>query len=291
MMTVKQVSLLTGVSVRTLQFYDEIGLLKPTKLTDAGYRLYDEHALEALQQILFFKELDFTLKEIKTIMENPNFDRATALKKQRELIEMKRDRLNALLELLDKLVKGEKCMDFKNFDMSEYFQILADFKKTHTEEIIKQLGSMERFDEMLFELKGREQEIAEMAVQQYGSLEGFTKAIEHNLRGFLAHGPTIPQSEVSGLMEQTEVLTKRLTADLSKDVASPEVQEIVQELISFVNSCNKDIDLGAHYWTFLAETYVSSPAFIETTDQKYGKGASIFIGKAIQAYLEGQPSS
>ena len=60
MMTVKQVSSLTGVSIRTLQFYDEIGLFKPTRITDAGYRLYDDEALEILQQILFFKELDFT---------------------------------------------------------------------------------------------------------------------------------------------------------------------------------------------------------------------------------------
>ena len=65
MMTVKQVSVLTGVSVRTLQFYDEIGLLKPTQMTESGYRLYDESALEVLQQILFFKELDFTLRKSK----------------------------------------------------------------------------------------------------------------------------------------------------------------------------------------------------------------------------------
>ena len=85
-MTVKQVANLTGVSVRTLQFYDEIGLLKPAGLTEAGYRLYDENTLETLQQILFFKELDFTLKEVKTIMENPQFDKMNAFIKQRELI-------------------------------------------------------------------------------------------------------------------------------------------------------------------------------------------------------------
>lgn len=78
MRTVKQVSALTGVSVRTLQFYDEIGLLKPTSVTEAGYRLYGDGALEVLQQILFFKELDFSLKEIKAILENPSFDRRAA---------------------------------------------------------------------------------------------------------------------------------------------------------------------------------------------------------------------
>ena len=123
MMTVKQMSSLTGVSVRTLQFYDEIGLLNPTQVTEAGYRMYDENTLAVLQQILFFKELDFTLKEIKAIMASPLYDRKDAFEKQRELIQIKRDRLNALLELLDRLIKGERTLDFKEFDMSNYFQV------------------------------------------------------------------------------------------------------------------------------------------------------------------------
>lgn len=71
MRTVKEVSNLTGISVRTLHYYDEIGLLKPSVLTEAGYRLYDDKALETLQQILFFRELDLPLKQIKLILENP----------------------------------------------------------------------------------------------------------------------------------------------------------------------------------------------------------------------------
>ena len=181
MMTVKQMSSLTGVSVRTLQFYDEIGLLKPTQVTEAGYRMYDENTLAVLQQILFFKELDFTLKEIKAIMASPLYDRKDAFEKQRELIQIKRDRLNALLELLDRLIKGERTLDFREFDMSNYFQVLTDYKRTHMEEIIKQLGSMESFDEMISELKANEGHIAQMAVKQYGSIEKFTKAMEENL--------------------------------------------------------------------------------------------------------------
>ena len=129
MMTVKQVSSLTGVSVRALQFYDEIGLFKPSEVTDAGYRLCDDRALEVLQQILFFKELDFTLKEIKGILESPGFDKTETFKKQRELIQMKRDRLTSLLGLLDKLIQGESCMDFSNFDMERYFTVLEELKK------------------------------------------------------------------------------------------------------------------------------------------------------------------
>ena len=75
MKTVRQVSELTGISVRTLHYYDEIGLFRPSEVTESGYRLYDEDALETLQQILFFKELDFSLKDIKWIMTSPNYDK------------------------------------------------------------------------------------------------------------------------------------------------------------------------------------------------------------------------
>lgn len=287
MMTVKQVASLTGVSVRTLQFYDEIGLLKPARLTGAGYRLYDENALGVLQQILFFKELDFTLKEIKTIMENPDFDKEAVFVKQRNLIRMKRDRLTALLGLLDKLIKGENCMEFKEFDMSGYFHALEEFKKTDMEEIIKQLGTVESFDEMISEMKSREDEIAEMAVKEYGSLEKFTEAMKKNFESFLKNGPSVPKEEVQSRIEETEAVTKRLTADLSRDPASPEVQEITKELVLLVEESNKGMDCGENYWAVLSETYLTNPVFMEVTDKKYGEGASKFIGLALKAYIDG----
>lgn len=80
MRTVKEISDLTGISVRTLHYYDEIGLLKPTDKSEAGYRLYDDKALETLQQILFFREFDIPLKEIKTVMDNPALERNQILK-------------------------------------------------------------------------------------------------------------------------------------------------------------------------------------------------------------------
>lgn len=285
-MTVKQVSSLTGVSVRTLQFYDGIGLLKPTEVTGAGYRLYDEEALETLQQILFFKELDFTLKEIKAIMEDPRFDQKTAFIKQRELLQLKRDRMNSLLALLDKLIKGEKTMAFKDFDMSGYFNVLDDFKRTHTDEIAERLGSMESYDEMVSFLKSREDEIAQMAVKQFGSLENYTQATEKNLQQFLSDGGAVAASDVNGHIEKTDALTKKLTADLSKNAASPEILEIVGELIAYIDRTNSSIEMGENYWSFMAETYASNPVFIEATDKKYGAGASKFISRAITAYLD-----
>lgn len=100
MRTVKQVSEMTGISVRTLHYYDEIGLFKPSKVTDAGYRLYDAGSLQILQQILFFRELDFPLKDIRQIMLDPGFDKSSAFAAQRKLIQVKRDRLNGLLNLV-----------------------------------------------------------------------------------------------------------------------------------------------------------------------------------------------
>ena len=84
MRTVKEISELTGISVRTLHYYDEIGLLKPTQKSDAGYRLYDDRALEILQQILFFREFDIPLKEIKAVLENPALERNQILQMQRK---------------------------------------------------------------------------------------------------------------------------------------------------------------------------------------------------------------
>ena len=216
MRTVKQVSSLTGVSVRTLQFYDEIGLFKPTEVTDAGYRLYDDASLEILQQVLFFKELDFTLKEIKEIMDNPKFDKGEAFKKQKAFIEIKRDRLNGLLILLEKLEKGERVMNFTQFDMTDYFRALDDFKKTYTNEIEKKFGDTDKFDEMVNELKLNESQLAELAVKQYGSLEKFTEVSKKNLEKFLQINSEAV--DVEEMIKKTDYLTRKLTEDLSKDV-------------------------------------------------------------------------
>lgn len=87
MKTVKDVSDITGISIRTLRYYDEIGLLKPTKLTESGYRLYDNKALEQLQEIMFFRELEIPLMDIKKIMENPNYDKEQVLLAQKSFLE------------------------------------------------------------------------------------------------------------------------------------------------------------------------------------------------------------
>jgi DNA-binding transcriptional MerR regulator len=124
-MKVKEVADLVGISVRTLHYYDEIGLLTPEETTESGYRLYSDENLETLQQILFFKELGFPLKKIKEIINSPSFDRHEALVLQRKMLLEKRKRLDKMIATIEKTIqhmKGEIQMTnkekFEGFDFS-----------------------------------------------------------------------------------------------------------------------------------------------------------------------------
>lgn len=117
MKTVNEVSKLTGVSIRTLQYYDKIGLLKPDDYTQSGYRLYDDRALERLLQILLFKELEFSLKEIKGIVDASDFDREKALAQQIELLTLKKEHIENLIDFAREIkTTGVKKMDFTVFN-------------------------------------------------------------------------------------------------------------------------------------------------------------------------------
>ena len=117
MMTVHEVSRQTGVSIRALHHYDRIGLLPPSEVTEAGYRLYDDAALERLQSILLYKELGFPLKEIRGILESPVFDRNQALDQQITLLQMKKEHLENLIDLACGIkMIGVNKLDFAVFD-------------------------------------------------------------------------------------------------------------------------------------------------------------------------------
>jgi len=130
MKTVKEISRLTGVSVRTLHYYDEINLLKPTETTDAGYRLYDDTALERLHSILLFRELQFPLGEIKAILDSNGFDKEAALKEQIKLLEMQKNRLDKIIDSARKLLmKGNDNMNFSAFNKSEIDKYADEAKR------------------------------------------------------------------------------------------------------------------------------------------------------------------
>lgn len=123
MKTVKEVSELTGVSVRTLHHYDQIGLLKPTAVTEAGYRLYDDQALEKLHTILLFRELEFPLRQIKEIVESPTFDPTQALEQQITLLQKQYQHIGRLIALACEIQRrGKAAMGFEAFDKTEIEQ-------------------------------------------------------------------------------------------------------------------------------------------------------------------------
>ena len=131
MKTVNEVSKLTGISVRTLHHYDEIGLLKPTAVTEAGYRLYDDTALERLQHILLFRELQFPLKEIRQILDSPDFDRNKALEQQIALLTMKKEHLENLIAFAREIKwLGVRYMDFSAFDTKKMDEYAAQAKES-----------------------------------------------------------------------------------------------------------------------------------------------------------------
>ncbi|MDU3523024.1 MAG: MerR family transcriptional regulator [Clostridium saudiense] len=142
-MRISEVAKLTGITVRTLHYYDEIGLLKPSEITEAGYRLYSREDLEILQQILFFRELDFPLSQIKEIMNNPNYDKEEALKKQKELLIQQRQRIEGLIKLIEKRIEGDNNMSFKEFDMNE----IEENKKKYAKEVKERWGTSKAYEE------------------------------------------------------------------------------------------------------------------------------------------------
>ena len=129
MKTVKEVSVLTGVSVRTLHHYDAIGLLKPARITEAGYRLYDDPDLQRLQTILLLRQLQFPLKEIKDILDAPGFDPVAALEQQIKLLELRREQLDKLIAHARQLQQnGGNLMKFDAFDNSKIDAYAAEAK-------------------------------------------------------------------------------------------------------------------------------------------------------------------
>lgn len=288
MRTVKEVAGLTGISVRTLQYYDEIGVFKPTCVSDAGYRMYDDEALNTLQQILFFKELDFSLKEIRSIMDNPDFDRTEIFRRQKDLLKEKRDRLNRLLELLEKLERGEACMSFREFDLSEYLEALERFRRENAEEIIQHWGSMDKFEEFLEKAGENHDEIAKNAVKFYGSVEKYTAAMKESLGHFSENMEKMERIKESGYVEENQRLTSLLLSDLTKDVATDEVQDLVGQLINLLKPEDRPVmDLGDNYWEIVTDGYLNNENMIKVMDMKYGAGASVFMGKALQYYFKG----
>ena len=276
MKTVKDVSEIAGVSIRTLRHYDEIGLLKPTELTEAGYRLYDDKALEKLQEIMFYRELEISLSEIKTILENPFYDKKQALLTQKALLEQKRNRLNGIIELISDVVKGVNTMSFEAFSKEE-IEAIVEHTLTHMspegkESQIKQFGSEEKYRAYLIQGFQNEKAVNDI-LRWYGSKE---KVLEAILESDVETSNIEEQQNTNELIYQKFVKAKEQDDSVLAEEAVKELAELYKDMFKLDNSRNILLDL--------ANEYVSFDKMKKVTDEQYGEGAAEYIAKAIKRY-------
>lgn len=278
MKTVKEVSEITGVSIRTLRYYDEIGLLKPTQLTEAGYRLYDNKALEKLQQIMFFRELEIPLTDIKEIMENSNYDKEQILSTQKSLLENKRNHLNGIIELIIDVMKGVNTMSFEAFNDDDVQKMLDHMQecmpKENFEEQVKKYGngSVEKYREYLAAAYKNEKVMADL-IKWYGSKE---KAVEAVLQS------TGNKEELTQQQDENAEIYKQLVQ--AKETGNTALEK---EAIAKLAECYKTmflLDNARAILLDLAKEYLQYEKLAEVTDRQYGKGSAEYIAQAIQRY-------
>lgn len=280
MRTVKEISDLTGISVRTLHYYDEIGLLKPTEKSDAGYRLYDDKALETLQQILFFREFDISLKEIKAVLDNPALDRNQILQVQRKMLVTKKERMERLIASIDDILKGENKMDFTIFtktEVEEMFQTMLEHMPENMRNIaIKEFGSIEQWKKHYMEVVSSEE-----------MQKGYAKVVEWygGKDKFLSVARTPVSKEVAeSYNKRIEAILQKLIAKQNCDIDSFEVKELVGEY-GFVMKQFSQIKEEKGF--MMAQTqYYRNEQIKPMIDEKYGEGASDFFAQAIENYYK-----
>ena len=206
--SVSETARLTGVSVRTLHYYDQIGLLSPGMVTETGYRYYGKEEIGRLQQILFYRELDFSLKDIMKIMCTSDYDKSEALQKQQELLRLKKDRLDRLIGLLDDLLKGEDTMSFKEFDKSDIEKAKAEY-----EEEVK---------------------------QRWGKTDAYRQNQEKSA-GY-------SESDWNTIMQKSEIILQKFAQHMEEDPGTDKVQELVKEWQTFITEfyydCTNEILAG-----------------------------------------------
>ena len=280
MRTVKEISDLTGISVRTLHYYDEIGLLKPTEKSDAGYRLYDDKALETLQQILFFREFDISLKEIKAVLDNPALDRNQILQVQRKMLVTKKERMERLIASIDDILKGENKMDFTIFtktEVEEMFQTMLEHMPENMRNIaIKEFGSIEQWKKHYMEVVSSEE-----------MQKGYAKVVEWygGKDKFLSVARTPVSKEVAeSYNKRIEAILQKLIAKQNCDIDSFEVKELVGEY-GFVMKQLAQIKEEKGFMMAQAQ-YYRNEQIKPMIDEKNGEGASDFFAQAIENYYK-----
>ncbi len=276
MKTVKEVSGLTGVSIRTLRYYDEIGLLKPAKLSDAGYRLYDNKAIERLQQIMFFSELELPLADIKMILENPDYNREQVLSAQKALLENKRNHLNGIIELITDVMKGVNTMSFEAFNQDDIQKMLDHMLKCMPketfEEQVKKYGSEEKYREYLAAGYKNEKAVTEV-IKWYGSKE---KAVEAVLQA------TGNKEEFTPHQVENEKIYRQLVQ--AKETGNTVLEKEAIAKLAEVYKAMFHLDNARAILLDLAKEYQQGDKLAQAIDSIYGNESAEYIAQAIQNY-------
>ena len=246
--TIKKLSLLAGVSTRTLRYYDEVGILKPARINSSGYRIYGKKEIDRLQQILFYRELDISLDNIKQILFSPDYDETNALIEQRKNLLAKREHLNILIDNLEKTIrykKGEFIMSDKEKFEGFKKQLIDDNEKKFGKEIREKYGEEQ--------VKRSNKQFKNMTEEQYRELEELGNSVIDNLK------KAMETKDPAGELAQK-------TAELHKQ---------------WITICWGSYDKEAH--ANLAQMYVDDERF-KAYYEKAQPGATEFLRDAIWIY-------
>lgn len=245
---IKEVADMSGVSVRMLHYYDKIGLLKPEGVSQAGYRLYATDDIKRLSQILFYKELDFSLEEIKEILDSSNADKLKVLKMQQQILVKKRKKIDALLCAINKsivsLEKGENPKGlniFTSLDMVEISQNKEQLKK-----------------DLMVHLFPHADEECGVKTSEYS------------------------KDDWTIIMSQMDSILNEIAIRMEKNPENSEVQELIGRFKEFINQniirCDNDL------LKLLGTLYVDNPIYHNYMEQ-YGESFPKFIKSAIDYYV------
>lgn len=249
MYKISEVARLSGVSVRMLHHYDNIGLLIPRDKNDKNYRLYSDEDVKRLYQILIFKELEFSLKEIKNILDDENFDREKALRLQRELIVEKRKRMDNILNSIDEVIdnlEGDKAMTNKDFKAFSYEEI-----------------------------KKHEEKYKEETEKRYGKSSAYKECNEKTSK--------YSKNDWENISKEADEIYKKLADLMDRQLEDIEVQDLVDQWRNHISknyyNCTIDIFRG------LALMYVADERFTKNID-KYKDGLAQFLSDAMNVYCD-----
>ena len=280
MRTVKEVSDITGISVRTLHYYDEIGLLKPSAKSEAGYRLYDDKALETLKQVLFFREFGIPLKDIKSMIDDPAVDKAQILRLHRKMLLAEKERIERLVSGIDDFLKGENKMDFTVFDKTELEEIFQTMLDNMPEDIkalsIKEFGSIEQWKEHYINVSSSEkmQKGYAEVVKWYGGKEKYLSVMNDPISSEYAEDRN----------RQIDKILYELATKKGCAVDSDEVKELVLQYAAKIKEFSR-IEQEKGLMLATAKSY-NNELIKKKTDEKYGEGASEFFAEAIECFYK-----